>query len=327
MYLSYSGFKNYESCPANYWHTYINKTAPPEPDNGVNSLYGSIVGNVFESFYADRIWRHKDFLTRLVDLVEPSYRKAISSQRGSRVYDWNDKRSNYPSLDALLTDCRETIPSGVRMIKENSLLGPQAEAEMKLDSKFGPHIVGGRADFVIRRIPPYNDTIILDGKGSRHGLKYVDGKPLKKGKKVEGTQLKWYAMLHKERIGHLPDKLGYLLWKFYERDPEVFVGENALEWVPFEESDISRLKHEVLTAMDRISASTESLEMASGKKRHHELREELFPAQAGDSCRFCSFVTLCEEGTKKMEAMSRKPREKVSLPTLGVTDGLCLEQD
>lgn len=327
MYLSYSGYKLYEQCPLAYWHRYVNKTAEPKPDNGVNALYGSVIGNVFETFYQGRIWRHKDYLQRLVNLTVPSYERAISSQRGGRVYDWADEKANYKSLDALLDDVRNDIPRGVKIIKEYRLLGPRAEAELKLDSRFGAHTIGGRADFMIHRMAPFGDEIILDGKGSRHGLKYVDGKPLKKGASVEGTQLKWYAMLYKERFGRYPAKLGYLLWKYHSRDPEIFVGEQAVEWVPFTDTDVSRLKHEVLSAMDRITTSTSALEEASGKQLHHELREELFSAQPGDGCRFCSYVTLCEEGTKKMESLNRKRREKVTLPSLGVTDGLCLEED
>lgn len=259
-------------------------------------------------------------MTRLQDLVVPSYKRAISSQRGSRVYDWNDEKSNYKSLDDLLEDVRESIPRGVLTIKENALLGPRAEAELKLDSKFGPHTMGGRADFVIHRVPPHSDEIILDGKGSKHGLKYVDGKPLKQGQAPEGTQLKWYALLYKERFGRLPDKIGYVFWRFS--------GEKAVEWIPFEESDIARLKNEVLSTMDRITASTAALENASGKQRHFELREELFPAQPSGGCQFCQYVSLCEEGKKKVEA-SRRDRwgKKATLPTLGVTDGLCLEED
>lgn len=318
MYISYSGFKTFEQCPFMYWHKYVNKTVPPEPDNGVNALFGTIVGTIFESFYRDRIWRHPDFLERLQGLVEPHYDNAIKSQRG-RVYDWNDEKANYHSKEELLVDVREALPRGVRIIKEHRLLGAQADPEVKLDTKFGNHIIGGRADFVIRRIEPHKDLVILDGKGSKHREKYVDGQPKKAGQEVEGTQLKWYGLLYRAKFSSIPDKIGYVFWRFE--------GDEAIEWVPFVPSDLDRLQHEVLTTMGRVETSIANLEKVSGqKKTYDELRQELFPAQPGGHCRFCSFVTLCEEGKAKMATGRKRPR--ATLPAAGVVEpGLCLDDE
>jgi hypothetical protein len=318
MYLSYSGFKTYEQCPLAYWHKYVNKTATPTPDNGINALYGSVVGNVFEAFYRDRIWKHPDFLDRLQAMVEPCYDLAIKNQKG-RIYDWSDEKANYHSKEEVLADVRETIPRGVNIIRQNRLLGPQADAEVKLDARFGEHMIGGRADFLIKRIEPHRDLVLLDGKGSKHREKYVDGAPKKAGQEIEGTQLKWYAVLHRSRMKFVPDGLGYIFWRFED--------EKAIEWVSFTTSDLDRLEHEVVSTMDRISNSTARLEKASGKRQEYdELRQELFPAQAGDGCRFCSFLDLCEEGTKKMKSGRKKPR--ATLPTDGVVEpGLCLDDD
>jgi hypothetical protein len=316
VYLSYSGFKTYGECPFAYWHKYVNKTKIP-PDNGVNAMYGSVVGMVFEAFYRDHLWRRADYLDYLQSIVEPTFEKAMKDQR-NRVYDWHDEKSNYKSREECVAAVRLAIPRGVNTIRQNRFLGTHAVAEMKLDHSFGPHYIGGRADFVIKRIPPHNDLVILDGKGSKWREKYVDGKELKPGQKIQGTQLKWYAMLHREKHGIIPDGLGYIFWMFED--------DKAVEWVQFTNADLDTVQNEVIATMDRVAGSVSELEKVSGLiQSHDELRQERFPAQAGDHCRLCSYVDRCEEGTKKVAAMRRKSR--TPLPDPGVVEpGLSFDE-
>jgi hypothetical protein len=312
-YISYSGWKLYVQCPFAYWHNYVNKTRTATPDNGLNTLYGSTVGLVFEAFYRDEIWRHRDYLKRLLDLVEPSLEFAIREQiqRGRRI-DWGDEKANYHSRSEVIADARESIPKGVQTIQENRLIGPQAKAEVKLDSRFRGYILGGRADFVILRVQPLSDLVILDGKGSKHREKYLEGKPAKEGAVIEGTQLKWYALLYREQHKVVPDGLGYLFWRFD--------GKKAIEWVPFTERDLIQLRDEALANLSRIDTSEKRLLAVSGKRQAYEdLRQELFPAQPGYGCNLCAYVSVCEEGQKKVKTAKKA---RVALPT-GV-DGLAL---
>ena len=122
------------------------------------------MGILFERFYADKLWRRKDYADFLQSIVEETFDKAVKDQKG-RIVDWNDEKANYHSRAELLADVRETIPRGLQVIRENRFIGPQADAEVKLDWKFGPHLVGGRADFIIRRVEPHGDLVILDEIG------------------------------------------------------------------------------------------------------------------------------------------------------------------
>lgn len=308
-YLSYSGFKSYCQCPFQYWHKYVNKTRLVNPENGVNTLYGSTVGLVFEAFYRDKIWNDPKCVERLQALVEPTLNKAIKEQMGQgRVLDWADDKANYKSPKEILKEALEAIPAGVDTIRANKFVGPFMEAEMKLDRKFGFHMMGGRADFVIRRTKPLGDLLILDGKGSKHRDKYIDDKPKKKGQPLEGIQLKWYATLYRENHGVTPDGLGYIFWRFS--------GEEAVEWVPFTNDDLTNLKTEVLSVIDRIDKTSRTLTATVSRQEKEELREELFPAQAGFHCNLCAFADVCEEG-KKVKARQKKP--KLNLPA-GVTE-------
>lgn len=317
-YISYSGFSSIRKCPYAYWNKYVAKTTPTEPENGINALYGSAIGTIFESFYRDRLWRDPNCVGRLQDLAEPHLDAAIKDTRKKgRIIDWPDEKATYHSKNEILKDLQETIPIGLQTIRQNRLVGSRMEPELKLDHKFGYYIMGGRSDFVIQRVPPYNDLVILDGKGSKHREKYVDGQLLKKGEKVEGVQLKWYAVLYRAKRCVIPDKLGYIFWRFS--------GDQAIEWIEFSEKDLDNLQAEVLSVVARIDKSVRKLDdIEDTPQAHDELRQELFPAQPSHNCTLCPFVTLCEDGQKETQKYRRRARlnlpEGVTELTLGSDD-------
>lgn len=289
MYISYSGFKSYSSCPRLYWHTYVNETKPPEPDNTVNSLYGSVVGVLMEDFYMEKLWKNQDIQSTLEKRILPIYKKTVSNElRRGRILKWQtpeDKRPNYVSEEELLADVRDTVARAIRIIRFYRLVGPLMEAESKLDSDVKGHRLGGRADFIIHRTSPHHDKVILDGKGSKHRGLYVDPR-----------QLRWYAMLHRMKRGTLPDKLGFVYWRF---DPP-----ESIDWVEFSEVDIDDLYEEVLGAISEIERG---VTRKSGEPVERTRRA--FPTRADDkNCRFCSFLTMCPEGS---EMMSKKKTPKV----------------
>jgi len=334
-YLSYSGWKCYTTCPLQYWHSYVNKTRMEKPENGVNSLYGSTVGVVFENFYAQKIFKRPDYVSALKDLIEPTLDKTIQDAvRQGRVVDWSDEKSNYPEnkdgltkseamargRKELIAHAHEAIVNGVNTIRRHKFVGPFMEAEMKLDARFGPHVMGGRADFVVQRVAPHGDLVIIDGKGSKHRDKYLEGKPRKKGDPVEGTQLKWYATLYREKFKRPPDALAYIFWRFAD--------DKAVDWVPFTESDLDLLKEEALSTIKRIDRTSAQLVETASKQAREELREELFPTQAGHHCTLCNYSEICEAGRKYVAQIEgRKRKAKVTLP-VGVTEfSLGLDDD
>lgn len=294
MYLSYSGHKSYSVCPRQYWHSYVNKTAPLKPENAVNSLYGSTVGTLFEYFYADKLWLRTGVEALLLSMVESTLdtiiSKEVSKDTSKRVVDYTDKASNYKSRDALLRDVREAIPRGIAIIRYHRLLGTDAEAEVKLDSWMGGHRIGGRADFIMRRIKPHGDLVILDGKGSRHRDKYVDA-----------WQLKWYAMLYREKHVSVPDALGFVFWRY---DPD-----KSMDWVDFQRADLDDLRESVLMAATAIE--TAKAKLVAEPESHAHVLQESFSAKPSQNCRLCAFLGLCGEG---------QAYEKASLPAAFLAD-------
>lgn len=277
MYLSYSGHKAYKDCPRMYWHRYIGKTKLPAPDNKVNSLYGSTVGTIFEYFYNDGLWRKPGIQAILEDLIEPTLTRIIDQECRSGTVDWSDPKANYKSREALVREVRKTMPRAIEIIRHHRLLGKRAEAEVKLDSSIEGHVVGGRADFIIERIPPHGDLVIIDGKGSRHRDKYVDP-----------HQLWWYSMLYRHQFGRVPDKVGFLFWR---QEPE-----NSLDWVDFSERSLDDLLSGVLSSIRTIEEGKAQL----AKTPEPEVRaalQVLFPPQIGSKCNLCSYLPVCEDGT------------------------------
>jgi hypothetical protein len=278
MYLSYSGHKTYSVCPKQYWHSYLDKTAPEKPENKVNSLYGSVVGTLFEIFYADRLWMKKGVEELLLSMAEETLDRIVvkETQKGVVEYKDKDKASNYKDRAALLKDVRESIPRGIGIIRYHRLLGTDAEAEVKLDSWVGGHRIGGRADFIMTRLRPHGDLVILDGKGSKWREKYVDP-----------WQLKWYAMLYREKHAAVPDALGFVFWR---SDPE-----EGMDWVPFSRLDLDELKEAVLVSATHIEAGKAKLDEV-GKAEQAQVLHELFPAKPSRDCKLCAFLATCMEG-------------------------------
>lgn len=311
MYLSYSGFKKHAECNSAYYFGYIGKPALP-PENRVNMLYGSVVGTVFEDFYDKKIWRQNP--TTLVDtltsMVEPTLQKIMRHESGrGGIFRWKaqDRKSNYESREDLIADIKAAIPRGLEIIRQHKLIGTDARAEVKLDTTIRGHILGGRADFIMRRsFAPENDLVILDGKGSRWRDKYVDER-----------QLYWYAKLYEKHNNVLPDRLGFVFWR-YEPD-------KAIDWIEVTRENVDKFEHDVLETIDNIEAAKRRLPMAA------KWQDE-FPAMPDDKkCGLCSYLPMCEGGKAYFAEKEAKKKAKMGLPTSGVTDigldGIGLDED
>lgn len=307
-YLSYSGWKKYDSCNFSYWNSYIADTVVTGLDDRLGSLYGSIVGQLFEQFYAEQIWRKSDaqaiLLSRVESQVEAVIKKETSPNRGKPggVLLWKGNGEGrspfgmYANKEELIADIRDTIPRGFRIIRYHRLLGPRAEAETKLDFKdVNGNTWGGRSDFIIQRAKPKNDLVIVDGKGSKHRDKYVDPQ-----------QLQWYAMLYQLKFDTLPDKLAFLFWRYEPTE--------SMDWVDTSETDVKDLFIRVKDTFEEIQERTPRvLPMAPYAKVR-----EIFPPKPNESnCRFCPYATeeICPRGHKiqsdikaKQEAKAKKNR-------------------
>ena len=291
FYISYSGYKKYETCNFAYWNSYIAKTPLAGPDDRLGSIYGSVVGQLFEQFYMEQLWRKDNaqaiLISRIEGQVDAAIKKETSPSKfgGGGVLMWKGDGEGqnpfgmYETKEELVADIRDTIPRGFRIIRHHRLLGPRAEAETKLDFK-APNgdIWGGRSDFIIQRAKPHEDLIIVDGKGSKHRDKYVDP-----------TQLQWYSMLYKLNFGSMPDRLAFLFWRYEPTE--------SIDWVSTSEGEVQSLFVQVRDTIEEIKdRQVRALPMAPFAKAR-----DVFTTKANkDNCRFCPYATeeICPKGAK-----------------------------
>jgi PD-(D/E)XK nuclease superfamily len=292
-YLSYSGFQCTD-CLYRYWHTYKGHT-PHAPDDQLGAIYGTVVGRLFETFFTERMWRKPGSCDRLRALAKPMVTSALEEARQPKygrpggIIVWRPEL--YANEADLLSDVKIAIPRGLATIKTHRLIGINAKAEVKLDSTIEGHRVAGRADFVMVRVPPHRDLVILDGKGSRKRGRYADVK-----------QLQWYSLLYRERHRRLPDRTAFVYWHY---DPP-----SNIDWCTVNSAEIDALKNEVVQKMDDL----QKLSKEVGSSKSLPLVQSVYrPSPHIKNCRFCPYATpeICPKGADvvAVAAAQAKARE------------------
>ena len=295
MYISYSAYKTFLDCRRQYDHKYVLKTKVPKAENRVHMLYGDAVGKIFETFYEDHLWQG-DTLNRLLALVDPTLNRIIESEtRKGGVFNWKDRslKDDTRSLAVVRHEVILAIPRGLRSIRKHRLLGPEARAEVNLDVETGGHKIGGRCDFLIRRVKPQGDLVLIDGKGSRWRDKYTNHR-----------QLRWYAMQHWMKFGVVPDQLGFLYWRFEPEAPKP--DERSMDWSTVTVPELVDLKTEVLSVCDEIEKAKLEL-IKLGPKAN---RATVFWPKPSSDCRLCNYLTLCPEGERGLSKETKTAIEQ-----------------
>lgn len=210
IYLSYTGFKCYKTCPKQYYFRYIIK------DKSVfdvkNTLLGSTIGKIFEWFYDQKFWSYQNVSELAVNSID----KAIDHVFLKENY---QAGSDAQFEHNLREDLVKYVSSGVEIIKKHKLLTTNSCAELDLTTTFSSPIhnisvkIGGIADFVHYNRP--NDVWIMDGKAYKKREKYVDS-----------NQLIWYSILHYMKYGVAPSKIGFIYWLFPD-DPVSYISYNS----------------------------------------------------------------------------------------------------
>ncbi len=213
FYLSYSGRKCYLVCPKQYEYKYIKKEEVERDPK--DSLFGSIIGKLFEWFYEKKIWSDPDPTKSLLDLSEKAITEVFKKEK------WDEFRDPIHTQQ-IREDLRKFVPSGVEIIRKFGFLTQYSRAEADLtvlytSEKHGMTIkMGGRADFIHSK--DRLDVWILDGKASRHKSKYIDPE-----------QLIWYAVQHYIKYRVAPTRLGFIFYKFPD-DP--------VKWIDYDEEAV-----------------------------------------------------------------------------------------
>jgi len=288
----------YEECPQQFlwakgWGTLDVGGGPgkrkPKPvqKSEHHAVMGTAIQYAIEQFYNSELWRlltPEQLRDRLLELAEESFKLEIAH----RYIDWRLA----PPQEELRQTIRDGVLGYMRTLKTHMLLGPYAKAEVELlgyIDKYTP--VGGRADMILRR----EDTgiTILDGKnGKRYkgGVTYTDP-----------DQLRWYAMLFYLCHQRLPDRLGFVYYRYPAGAPVLDdagkpTGETepGIVWVPCSMEDAKGLAQRAVDA--RKGMAKEQFSACPSYKR----------------CNFCDFNTVCPARLAQKEANRRAPRDAKS---------------
>ena len=289
-YLYFSPFDMYESCPQRFlwsrgWPTInlgygLGKRKPkPVKESRHHAAMGQIIGKVVEDFFEQEWWKHRNGLhDRMSTAVDAVFKAEMETQ----YIDWRQA----PPRGEMLQVCRDGVSGFLRTVHANKLFGPWAKAEYNLlgwVNEYTP--VGGRCDVIFRRDD--TGTTILDGKNSKE-----------KGKYTNPDQLRWYALCHYLAFGRLPERLGFIYFRFpYDAEK----GESGVDWVPCTKEDVRGLASRAVDA----------------QKKMHKERFEANPVPS--YCKFCEYETVCPEriAQKAHNSRNRHPKESASIDTGG----------
>lgn len=288
--LYWTNLARYENCPRQFlwykgWGTIDVGGGPgrrkPQPvqSSRHHAIMGIVIQGAIEDMYNDELWRHPASLKReLLERTEREFRRQLAKPRN--FIDWRQA----PTKGEMLNTCREGVVGYLRTMKAHKLLGPYARAEEDLIGyvdKYTP--IGGRVDMLIQR----EDTgiMLLDGKNSKH-----------KGKYTDPDQLRWYALCFHLAFSRMPDRLGFVYYRYPYGTPipdsdEV---ESGVDWVDFTREDIQGLAQRAVKA----------------RKAMH--REKFEPTPTPSGCRFCDYETVCDAriAQKAANSRGRKPKSQ-----------------
>ena len=220
--LYFSTWQTYDACPQRFlwqkgWDGIdcgggVGKKKPvPIKESKHHAVMGQVIQKVIEDMYNDELWKYpKGLHERLLDRVEQEFNKEMERN----YIDWQMAQPR----GEMLQICKDGVSGYLKTMKANKLLGSYNKAEELLLGWVDKYTaIGGRADLIIQREDV--GVMILDGKNSKE-----------KGKYTTPEQLKWYALCYYLSYGKMPDKLGFVYYRFPYDEA---TGSTGIDWVEY----------------------------------------------------------------------------------------------
>lgn len=327
--LYWTSLKRYEECPQKFlWHRGWEgfdfgrgdgrgKEIPLKKSEH-HALMGTVIQGVLEDFYNDEMWQAPELVKALDQKTEIRFAKELSGR-------YIDIHEDGTSRQEMLHIIRGGIMGFLRTFQALKLYGPYARSEVKCIAYVDPksehaghlHPLGAYIDFLFRR----TDTgiTILDGKNSKQ---HWDDKAKEPMYYNDPDQLLFYALVFYLDTGHLPDRLGFIHFRYpvgytWENEVKTFqdragfakTDETAqknlraaayyaqadpypgVKWHPFNKDDVRGMAKRALMARAGMDA-------------------HLFdPTPSPKNCRFCDFEPICEARAEQKAKNSRGRRK------------------
>jgi len=286
--LYWSNFKSYDECPRKFlwyrgWQGIDLGNGPgksktkPETFSKHDAVMGIVIQKAIEIMYNNELWKTP---ATLRDSLEKLTKRHFEFELGKNYIDW--KKS--PAKLDLYETCLEGVFGYLSTLKQYRLVGSYAKSEKDLFAYITDEVsVGGRADLIVKR----GDTgvTIIDGKNSKQKSKYLDP-----------DQLRWYGLCFYLCYNQLPDRLGWVYYR-YPYGMETAEGvEPGVEWIDFSLEDLKGLANRAV-------------------KVRQSMDKHIFHADPSpNTCRFCEYQSICPEREAQKEKNRRPPKDLKPLP-------------
>lgn len=255
---------------------------PPKPDSTHNAIPGRVLSKVTEVFYNQSLYKDPAQVRARLD-KEARRELAYQLQSVDNYIDWGRAPSREQMLQQLLT----AIKGFLRTVKHNRLLGEFARSEYDLVASINGYFpIGGRPDLILTQNAggtKENFVTILDGKNSKR-------------KDCDPDQLLYYALCFFLKYGSLPDRLGWLWYRFPYGQPRADgTIEQGVQYLEFTQESLQE---------DLKDIAARSIAV------RRRLEAEDFEASPSPSyCKHCIYESVCgprQEQRKTNAARRRK---------------------
>lgn len=262
MKLSYSEYNVYKKCPKRYYNE-VNKVEPPEPQSSYFAAYGLLIESFFK-FYVNTLLKKNIILDD--DQTESVLRKLWDKVLKENYIKWDDpwcRESSSHIFMSVLEDIKTNINTF------DFWQHAQSEVSFNIFLKKSQDTLTCRLDFIVNN--PDGTVEILDGKGT-----------YKMDKTIDIEQLYFYILVYYMHYKKLPDKAGFLYYKFH-----------LVKYIDFDINIINDF----------------SKKLALVKRAIRE--DKKFEAQVGISkqCKWCAYRMTCEELIVKRREWSEKRKK------------------
>lgn len=270
MRLSYSQYRTYIQCPRKYKNE-LDRVEPPVEPNMYFALYGKLI----ESFFK----KYTNYYTKNnIQLNDMEIREALKKHwkyiLDNNYVDWNEPFVSETADQIFETAYVDTLGN---MEKFNFWKESRSEVSIEINLKKSGDVLSTRLDFIWEK--PDSTIEIIDGKGT-----------MKVDKNVDVEQLFFYSLIYLLSKRKLPDKLGFLYYRY-----------KMIKYVDFDIQTIMDFKDKLSVVKSAIKADT------------------VYEPKVGLSkqCKWCPYKCTCSAYTKVREDKNAKKEEKLNIPYEG----------
>ncbi len=262
MNLSYSKYNTYLSCPRKYKNQ-VDRVEIPEPESKYFALYGIFIQNFFQD-YVNILLPKKYPVTD--EFIRNYLKKLWDNVLAKNYINWTDPWVNQ-NAEQIFEEVYANVLENIKAFPLFSECHSEVGIYIKL-KKSGDEI-NGRLDFI--RSCKDNTVEILDGKSTKH----ID--------RVDVEQLYFYALLYSLKHGKLPDKLGFLFFRYC-----------TINYIDFSPEILLKFKNKLALTKETI-------------KKDKEFKPTV---KLSKVCNYCPYKLICEEYNVKKDSNIEK-RSKI----------------